>query len=297
VSAAVVSGAQADYVRRQQDYISGLSNVYTCYGHRGSRERLLLAMLTAYFDESGMHSGDHLCVVAGFVGNDAQWCSFAADWIKVIEPRPNLHLRRLKWNRYPERIAPLLESTGLIPERYNLKPVAVGMHWRDYEASMKGQIRPQFANPYMLCAESCMSTVLTNIAGSDDVLFIFDRQHVHKGAMNRLRDFVFGVVGVDSRIKGCDFLPSKATVCLDPADYLAYMIREEAIDSASPRFAMGKSILGTKGGDGGIFNSEEVAEMAQKFLSCGMGIGDTRKIFLPEMFTEIIKNPYWRGPK
>jgi hypothetical protein len=28
------------------------------------------------FDESGIHKGDHLCVVAGFVGNDAQWLSF-----------------------------------------------------------------------------------------------------------------------------------------------------------------------------------------------------------------------------
>jgi hypothetical protein len=42
-----------------------------------------MAMLTAYFDESGIHKGDHLCVVAGFVGNDAQWLALIRDWVKL----------------------------------------------------------------------------------------------------------------------------------------------------------------------------------------------------------------------
>lgn len=32
-----------------------------------------MAMLTAYFDESGIHPGNHVCVVGGFIGNDVQW--------------------------------------------------------------------------------------------------------------------------------------------------------------------------------------------------------------------------------
>ena len=200
----------------------------------------------------------------------------------------------LRWNQQPKRVANLLEKLGPIPERHNLKPVSVGMWRRDYEATMKGKIREKFANPYMLCAQSCMSTVLSNLVGADEVLFIFDRQHVHKAAMNSLRDVVFQLVGVDSRVKDVHFIPSKTTVCIDPADYLAYMVREHAMDADSARFKMGKSILGTKGGHGGIFNRQQLEEMAASFLKDGMGIGDSTR-YSPDSFREIVKNPYWRG--
>jgi len=50
-------------------------------------------MLTAYLDESGTGSEEKLCVVGGFVGNEAQWVSFIGDWIPALGKYPsNLHL-------------------------------------------------------------------------------------------------------------------------------------------------------------------------------------------------------------
>src|SRR5271157_452890 len=103
--------------------ISTLANIHTCYGLRGDKDKFQLAALTAYFDESGIHEGDHRCVVAGFVGNDPQWQAFASDWIAAIKPRKNLHMCELPWKRRPHRVIPLLASLGPIPSKYNLRHV------------------------------------------------------------------------------------------------------------------------------------------------------------------------------
>lgn len=177
-------------------------------------------MLTAYFDESGIHKGDHLCVVAGFVGNEAQWGSFIHDWMEALRPRPLLHMRKLRWKQHPERIAPLLARLGPIPYRYNLTPVYCGMWQKDYEEIMKGKVREKFTTPYMTCAQSCMAIVLGEIAGSDEVQFVFERQRVNQSAMENLKSIVFGLVGVDSRVQDITFSPAKEIPCLEPADYL-----------------------------------------------------------------------------
>jgi hypothetical protein len=70
-------------------------------------------MLTGYFDESGVHKGDHLCVVAGYFGDEAQWSAFANDWIKALGRMKNLHMKRLRWHK-PERVGKLLPRLGPI---------------------------------------------------------------------------------------------------------------------------------------------------------------------------------------
>lgn len=54
------------------------TNVESLPGHchlvRGNKgTNSFMALLTGYFDESGIHENEHGCVIAGFVGNDAQW--------------------------------------------------------------------------------------------------------------------------------------------------------------------------------------------------------------------------------
>src|ERR1700740_1146165 len=132
----------------EHEFIHNLFGIYSCYGRR----RCDLAMLTAYLDESGIHSGDHLCVVAGFVGNEAQWTSFAEKWIAALGRRTNLHMRSLRWNKV-KRIRPLLQRLGSIPYDRNLMPVFGGVWQRDYEAVVKGKVRETFTSPYMLAAQ------------------------------------------------------------------------------------------------------------------------------------------------
>jgi hypothetical protein len=248
-----------------------------------------MALLTAYFDESGIHAGDHRCVVAGFVGNDAQWHSFIKDWVDAILPRKNLHMKELPWSRHPERIPPLLEKLGPIPHKYNLRPVQVSVVWSDFISVVKGKVSQKFINPYMLCAVCCMSVVFAEMAGTDDVYFLFDRQEgLRKEAMEAIRTFSFEVAGVDSRFKGADFIRGTNTVCLDPADYLAYIVREHGIDSESFKFKSGISILGTKGVYGGKMARDDLAAMVEWWQQ-----DHTPK----EILANLSKNPFFRGPR
>lgn len=258
-------------------------------------------MLTAYFDESGIHKGDHLCVVAGFVGNDSQWSAFIHDWIGALKPRLNLHMRKLRWKQHPDRVAPLLARLGPIPYRYNLTPVYCGMRQRDYEQLMKGKLREKFTTPYMNCAQTCMALVLEEIAGSEDVLFVFERQRVNQSAMDNLKSFVFGWMGVDKRVQDITFSTAKKTVCLDPADFLAYQLREWKLNSDSVKAKMGMSILQ---GDphGGVLTREQIKQKTDDLVRAGVGIADSRSDprygkAISETIKMLSKNPYWRGPR
>lgn len=283
-------------IARERDYIGTLANVHTCYGHRGNRERLRLAMLTAYFDESGIHAGDHPCIVAGWVGNEAQWSAFIADWIPAIKPRQNLHMNDLPWGRRPDRVRKQLAEYGPIPYRYNLSPVYCGMWHRDYEQFMKGKVREKFTTPWMNCAQTCMAIVLTEIAGDDEVLFLFDRQDLYGPSMNALSELVFQFIGVDSRIKDVQFINRKSTVCLDPADYLAFQVREFNATPNSAKAKMGMPILAGKP-RGGIFTREQVAERTDEWIRAGMVPGGKPVQPTRQLLSDLIANPYWRGPK
>jgi hypothetical protein len=264
-------------IRLERESLRALVNIHTCYGLCGAPARLKIAMLTAYFDESGIHNGDHLCVVAGFIGDEAQWGAFAADWIPAIHPRPHLHMKKLRWKQHPESVADTLAKLGPIPERYNLKPVFAGLWQRDYDRFMKGKIRPKYVNPYIACAMGCMLTVMDSIAGTDHVLFVFDRQDVHRKAIDRLNELVYKLMDFDPRVENVITATrprygSKLSknVCLDPADFLAFEIREHHIDHNSFKAAAGASIMGTKPMYGNVFSSEDIEDMANKFIAAGM---------------------------
>jgi hypothetical protein len=244
-------------------------------------------ILTAYFDESGIHDGDHLCVVAGFAGNDAQWAAFIADWILAIRPRHNLHMVGLRW-KHRARIASLLARLGPIPHKYNLTPIAVSLSRKDYLASGLATISRRFTDPYVICATCCINVALAEFAKKDDMYFLFDRQKgLRKEAMEAIRNFSFEYCGIDSRFKGADFMNRVGTVCLDPADYLAYILRERESAPNSFKSLAGASIIGNKG-HGGRIQLDQLMAMAQWWKNPPT---------VAEALIDLSKNPYFRGPK
>jgi uncharacterized protein DUF3800 len=48
-------------------------------------------MIEAYFDESGIHDGAKVCVVAGYYGSQSAWRTFERHWNRIIEDYPELH--------------------------------------------------------------------------------------------------------------------------------------------------------------------------------------------------------------
>jgi hypothetical protein len=238
-------------------------------------------MLTGYFDESGTASTEQLCIVAGFVGNEAQWNGFIGDWIPALgHHRKNLHMTKLRWNRRYDKIVSDLARLGPIPHRYNLAPVRIGIWHRDFNELMKGKISETFANPYIICAVASVAVVMDEIAApTDEVMFIFDRQEGRRAkAMEILHQTVFKFAKMDRRVKDIDFRPRHSTVCLDPADYLAFEAREYGIDSTSKKAQAAMPIAIADKGYGGILTREQVEDIANHYIEHGMVPGGVRKM-------------------
>lgn len=249
-----------------------LMQVSTCYGSRGDPQKVKLAMLTAYLDETGTGTKEKLCIVGGFVGDEAQWSSFIGEWIPALGThRDNLHLSKLRWNRRYDKIKADLAWLGPIPHRYNLSPVYIGMWHQDFEDFFKGKVRERFTNPYMTCAQICMATVLHEIAGpQEEIAFIFDRQEGRRAkTVEMLEKTAFRLAKMEPRVKDIAFRPMWSTVCLDPADYLVFALREDWLDKTSKKTLATAPIL-AKPIRGGILTRDQVKKMAEHYIAHGM---------------------------
>lgn len=115
--------------------------------------------------------------------------------------------------------------------------------------------------------------------------------------MTILKEFVFERVGVDSRIKGLDFIERTNTVCLDPADMLAFTMREQAIDENSVKSKLSASIMERRP-KGGAISAEQLQLMVDEMIADGIVPGsELPQKFPKKVIQELIKNRYWRGPK
>jgi hypothetical protein len=265
--------ALVEKIKEEQRKLANLNLVYTCHGFRGDPARLKLAMLTAYFDESGLAPTEKFCTVAGFVGNEAQWCSFISDWIPALgHHRKNLHLTKLRWNRRYDKIVADLARLGPIPHRYNLAPVRVGLWHRDVDELIKGKVNETFANPYMLCAVTAIGVVLEEVIGpKDEVMFIFDLQKGRRAwTMEALHKVVFEFAKLDHRVKDIDFRPHETTVCLDPGDYFAFAFREYQVDKESPKARACMPIGECRKMYGGFLPREYIENIAKHYIEHGI---------------------------
>jgi hypothetical protein len=287
-----VGYALKERIEEAQRILKNLALVYTCHGFRGDPARLKLAMLTAYFDESGLAPSEQFCAVAGFVGNEAQWSSFIADWIPALgHHRRNLHMTKLRWNRRYEVIASDLARLGKIPHRYNLSPVRVGLWHRDVIDLVKGKINETYANPYVICALTCIGVVLQEVIGPDDeIMFIFDLQKGRRAqTMETLHQIVFQSAKMDRRVKDIDFRPHETTVCLDPADYYAYGFRENQVNREGPRAKACLPIADSEKGYGGILGRHQIEELSNHYVEHGMIPGSNWRKISTSLVSTLLK--------
>src|SRR5258708_24961120 len=229
-------------------------------------------MLTAYMDESGIHDGDHLCVVAGFLGDEDQWKAFIPDWQAALGDRTHLHMKELRWAQKAKPVAALLSRLGPIPVKHGLIPIVGGMCQKDYREVVKGRLDDTFTSPYMMTLQLCFVQTLKAIPESESVAFVFEQQEKYEWAAQYLHDVVFRMNKVDDRMRGVTFVPKGSTHCTEPADYLAFQVREYNINHDSPKAKMGMSILGDGDAIGHVWEREQIQSMVDEFLKTGVAI-------------------------
>lgn len=125
------------------------------------RDARVLAVLHAYFDESGTHGGSPCTVVAGFVGLAPMWDAVEAEWRRILGDRAfhYTHLSRHVGNGEFEgddldtRRA-MIDGCSELLGKASLQVVGAAFHG-DFDAAIKE--RPdwsvRFPNAYSLCFE------------------------------------------------------------------------------------------------------------------------------------------------
>jgi hypothetical protein len=109
----------------------------------------IFAMIDAYLDESGIHDGAPICVIAGYFGGSGQWRKFEQDWRDLLEgaevPLEEFHAKDLikrrgfflKWGN--DKHAQFLNGIAETICRYKIYPVSQSLILKDFNALSLGE--------------------------------------------------------------------------------------------------------------------------------------------------------------
>jgi hypothetical protein len=229
----------------------------------------LMAMLTAYLDESG-HETKGWMFVAGFMGNDEQWSNFCPLWKQGLGKRKALHMANLRWNKPLTKR--LLERLGPIPNACGLTPVLGGVNVSDYEDLVTGTYVQKLLKGYITCVYPLVINVLRSLPKNERLELVFEQQDEYEpftdgalAAIVSLRftkpDWFITDDGLPKLAKW-SFVPKSSTMLTQPADYFVYALRKMYEDEHSERASWCEPILKSGGGSGigMIFKRKDIRE-------------------------------------
>jgi hypothetical protein len=112
---------------------------------RDGHKKIFMA-IEGYLDESGIHEGSLMCVVAGYFGGHGKWKRFETDWRRVLDafdvPLQEFHAKHLfpkprgwfqhHWNGDPVALLNALADT--IVNHPKIAPIAVGIIVEDFNS-------------------------------------------------------------------------------------------------------------------------------------------------------------------
>ena len=208
--------------------------------HSVSSRHRMLAMLTAYMDESGIHEGSNICAIAGFMGTEEEWSILERRWKTVIRNAgiSAFHMAEFE-SRHGEfqgwselrRKSLLRELVETIKAR-DLHGVGSALVVADYNLLSEGDRKYITHNnpdrPYFLCFQHCIvesAHHADNLPPEEKVGFVFDRQHDFAAEAKRLYNDMKDQIEWENRHRLADalaFASKRGTVQLQAADLAAY---------------------------------------------------------------------------
>jgi hypothetical protein len=216
-----------------------------------SRASLMCAMAWAAADESGIHQGAPVCVVAGYLASPTEWMRLDEPWMAALS-KANLsyfHAREF-FNRRPghgiygklseSSASALIDELLACIEGYNMYPFGAVTDRGEFEALTYGERRfltgGQFVGnkfrtngaptkPYFVSFQYSLVEVAKRLPPDDRAHFIFANQPEYK--MRALETFNEAKATMEeedaNRIGICAFADSKEVSALQAADLLSHL--------------------------------------------------------------------------
>lgn len=217
-----------------------------------------MASLAVYFDESGIHGGSPIVVVAGIIASTKQWQRFDGDWRHILrsEGITIFHMKDFAhsqgefrgWNtgRKESFIKSLIETIKAHTRVFIVHAVKV----KDFE-TIKAERRETNISAYQLCCEQCMTNLVIWAQRSKRRKEVA----VHFESGNKIMSEVMALYNMvpDSdwlkrkwRINHLGFSSKADCTPLQAADLLAYEIFKYHSDPVRPLRRSLKALLSGK---------------------------------------------------
>ncbi len=209
----------------------------------------LMAMLTAYFDDSGTHDASEIVIWAGVCGNQFQWQAFSDDWrAKLLAPSPGkrplsrFHMADCQgarsefegWSRTATDF--LVYELGEIIIKKGLWGYASAVRRKDWDELITGDARVALGDAEGFCVRNVYVKTTDwakNWAGGTNLAFVFD-DRPHRRLENKTVFDIFQrhykAAHETPALVSITFASSQKILPLQAADMIAWELYTHSMD-------------------------------------------------------------------
>lgn len=200
-------------------------------GHPPSHRHKVIALIRAYFDETGIHNGSEATVVCGIVAPEGIWDDFDFDWKKQLNvfSVPYFHAVECEHAQgaFQSLQRPLRDSLvwGLadVIGKHRILILNAGVSNRDWENFP--HIWKVFKSPFHLCFAYCLEKISNwsnQHADGEPVALIFSEQNEYRPNAEKIYDAYIAAKGLPHRLVSLQFSSMKDFAGLQGADLVCY---------------------------------------------------------------------------
>jgi hypothetical protein len=207
--------------------------------HDFSNQWKALALLRAYFDESGIHTGAAITGVAGFIGPTDEWEALEAEWSSELKRFSRDTCSLIKdfhayecesgdgaWSRIPHPIRDAYNrKLAITIKKYKrLHGIAIAIDTNDWLSIPSVEFKKRFVNPYNFCSERCFESIASysiNKANNTPVALVFAEHQSYSSHVKDIFEFYLCKKRF-ANIRSLSFLSPNDCIPLQTADMLSY---------------------------------------------------------------------------
>ncbi len=195
----------------------------------------LLALVEAYFDESGSHEGSPVLCVAGYLFERDAAKNLSEEWHTVLEPKGLTHFHMIDCAHGVEEFAELSLDERIdiqtqlikIIKKYHTRRIVSLMVPDDYQDLMP--FHGNMGSDYNYCLWNCLEGVrlwVDEAQFDGDIAYFFESGHASQSEANRIMEFAFANEGSRRpfRYMSHAFVDKKKFPPVQAADILAWQM-------------------------------------------------------------------------